>query len=406
LDAENLLTTVPTETCRAGGECPAVGRARPANIDASLAVFPAEEPEWSAVPTPKAENALDLFPTEASEEYALDTTDWRFLIADDPAPSPQLSDAMGGDTDDEFDDIELYILDPADLRKLWDRARVAVMVALATFMLPARIAEDHVSRRVVAPVQAPGAENVKSVRLDEQRTVVINDNRTEAPVVAPADPRPMFPARVATTGPRSSSLSEREEAESRSEGAGLGSSAPEPPTPMRTPTVTPPLVPRVDTPVAVHETRPHLETPPASPTAPAPIVAPVEPLVVKEDAAAVRAVLDRYQAAFSDLDARKAKAIWPSVDERALGRAFGQLQQQQIVLESCGVEVTGERAAAACGGRASYVPRVGNKAARVEARSWAFTLRKTGDSWIIEAIELSTGPSRLSPTASASPRPR
>jgi hypothetical protein len=106
------------------------------------------------------------------------------------------------------------------------------------------------------------------------------------------------------------------------------------------------------------------------------------------ETAAVRTVLNRYQRAFTDLDAGAAKSIWPSVDERALSRAFGQLERQQIVLDACNVEVVGQRAAAACGGRASYVPRVGSKTARIEARHWAFTLRKTGYGWIIETIEL------------------
>ena len=109
---------------------------------------------------------------------------------------------------------------------------------------------------------------------------------------------------------------------------------------------------------------------------------------MRSDTDDVRAVLDRYQTAFSHLDASKAKAIWPSVDEKALGRAFGQLKRQEVVLEGCDVMVAGQRAAAACRGQSSYVPRVGNKAARVEARRWAFTLRKIGENWIIEAVDL------------------
>jgi len=108
------------------------------------------------------------------------------------------------------------------------------------------------------------------------------------------------------------------------------------------------------------------------------------------ETAAVRTVLNRYQRAFSDLDAAAAKTIWPSVDERGLSRAFGQLQRQQLIFDACNVEVIGQRAEASCGGRASYVPRVGSKTARVEVRRWAFTLRKTGSGWIIETIELAS----------------
>jgi hypothetical protein len=107
------------------------------------------------------------------------------------------------------------------------------------------------------------------------------------------------------------------------------------------------------------------------------------------DTLAVRAVLDQYERAWNHLDAHAAKAIWPSVDEKALGRAFGQLERQQVMLDACDVAVIGGRAEASCAGRATYVPKIGHQTARVEPRQWAFTLRHTGDGWIIATIESS-----------------
>ena len=153
-----------------------------------------------------------------------------------------------------------------------------------------------------------------------------------------------------------------------------------------------PYAPPIDSPPPSPRTPPpaHAEVVPPVTVAPPPAVVPPEPAVVRNDTDDVRAVLGRYQTAFSHLDASQAKAIWPSVDEKALGRAFGQLERQEVVLQGCDVMVAGQRAAAACRGQSSYVPRVGNKAARVEARRWAFTLRKIGESWIIEAVDLAS----------------
>jgi len=96
--------------------------------------------------------------------------------------------------------------------------------------------------------------------------------------------------------------------------------------------------------------------------------------------------LDRYQNAFSALDANAAHAVWPSVDVKALARAFDQLETQTFDLEGCDISVSGARAEADCSGNARYVRKVGNRALRVEPRRWHFTLRQTNDQWIIDAV--------------------
>ncbi len=108
------------------------------------------------------------------------------------------------------------------------------------------------------------------------------------------------------------------------------------------------------------------------------------------DEPAVRAVLQQYGAAYTRLDARAARAVWPSVDVRALARAFDELESQEVVLGRCEVSVQGREARAACTGSARYVPRMGDRTPRVEPRHWTFQLEKTrDDGWRIASALIS-----------------
>ena len=128
-------------------------------------------------------------------------------------------------------------------------------------------------------------------------------------------------------------------------------------------------------------------TAPVAPAATAPSVASTSEPVLNVDTRAITGVLNRYQRAFSALDASAAHAVWPSVDAKALGRAFDQLDAQTIELQGCDITVAGARAEAACGGTARYVRKVGNKGARVEPRKWRFTLRQRDEEWVIDAVD-------------------
>ena len=64
------------------------------------------------------------------------------------------------------------------------------------------------------------------------------------------------------------------------------------------------------------------------PAAAAPIIA----AVVVDDAAQVRAVLQKYQNAYERLDAGMVHAVWPGVNEAALSRAFDGLESQALDL--------------------------------------------------------------------------
>jgi hypothetical protein len=96
----------------------------------------------------------------------------------------------------------------------------------------------------------------------------------------------------------------------------------------------------------------------------------------------VRAALSRYEAAYSTLNASAARAVWPTVDGNALGRAFDSLQAQQISLSNCTVLVTDQSARANCSGSATWTPKVGG-GTRTEPRQWTFDLEQSGDLWEI-----------------------
>jgi hypothetical protein len=97
----------------------------------------------------------------------------------------------------------------------------------------------------------------------------------------------------------------------------------------------------------------------------------------------VRRILGEYTRAFERLDVRAAKAVWPSLDDRALQRAFEQLDGQQLRFASCGVSITGPDANARCRGNATYRPKVGTRVLHLNEREWTFNLFRGEDGWQI-----------------------
>jgi hypothetical protein len=109
------------------------------------------------------------------------------------------------------------------------------------------------------------------------------------------------------------------------------------------------------------------------------ITAPVE----ADQQQLVRNLLQQYVTAFELLDVDAAQAVWPTVDEKALRRAFNQLQSQRVTFESCGITIAGSDANARCRGQATYHPRVGSRALHVPAREWTFQLARAKGGWQI-----------------------
>ena len=128
----------------------------------------------------------------------------------------------------------------------------------------------------------------------------------------------------------------------------------------------------------------------AAAAAPEPITSTAPSVVAADPAAEVRRLIVAYQAAFDRLDADAAARVFPSVDGRALARAFGDLRTQRLEFDRCEITVNeaGSAARAACVGRVAFVPKLGGNRPTTEARRWAFTLQKQSPGWRITAAEV------------------
>ena len=109
---------------------------------------------------------------------------------------------------------------------------------------------------------------------------------------------------------------------------------------------------------------------------------------LREDERGIYQALHQYERAYERLDVNAARAVWPSLNTRALARAFGGLKEQALEFSNCRVAMEPSEATAICGGSASYVPRVGRQATRTESREWTFHLRKIDRDWLIATAEV------------------
>jgi hypothetical protein len=212
---------------------------------------------------------------------------------------------------------------------------------------------------------------------------------TRKPLVSPrpsassvASGAPTSPA----TPPALTVIERREESRPPAPAVAASNPSPAPPSVSSVPAL--PAVSSAPTVPAVSSAVP-VSIPSPAPPPPAPVSAPsATPAAgLTAETRAVALALDRYQDAFSALDVNAAHAVWPSVDVRALAKAFGQLEEQTFDLEGCNITVAGAQAEADCAGNARYVRKVGNRALRVEPRRWQFKLRQTNDQWVIDTVD-------------------
>jgi hypothetical protein len=102
----------------------------------------------------------------------------------------------------------------------------------------------------------------------------------------------------------------------------------------------------------------------------------------------IRAVLSRYELAYSDLDVNAAAQIYPKVDKKALGRAFATLDSQQVRLSECQIQIAGGASARAiCNGTMMWTPKVGG-GLREQPRQWQFDLRRAEEGWRIGNVSV------------------
>jgi hypothetical protein len=97
----------------------------------------------------------------------------------------------------------------------------------------------------------------------------------------------------------------------------------------------------------------------------------------------VQRLLEDFTGAYGRLDVSATKAVWPTVDGKALKRAFDQLSSQHLTLQACGITISGSTANARCRGSATYQPRIGTRSVQVASREWTFDLSKQDTAWRI-----------------------
>ena len=106
------------------------------------------------------------------------------------------------------------------------------------------------------------------------------------------------------------------------------------------------------------------------------------------DERAINAALGEYAQGYSALDTAAVKRVWPGASEQALSNAFAQLTSQTFLFTGCNVDVRSPYAAATCLGAARYVRRGGNGDIVNVSHLWQFSLRKRGDTWLIESANM------------------
>jgi hypothetical protein len=114
------------------------------------------------------------------------------------------------------------------------------------------------------------------------------------------------------------------------------------------------------------------------------------PVPPRREEESILLVLHEYESAVGRKDPVAAKAVWPALDDRALARAFNDLQSHSLALEDCGVTVANSNAAARarCQGVATYLPKVGRRKPINASHEWTFNLSKTGGDWQIESAAI------------------
>jgi hypothetical protein len=161
--------------------------------------------------------------------------------------------------------------------------------------------------------------------------------------------------------------------------------------PSVTPTVTlpPPLdiAPKggVDVAAVASLAAPSAVAPPPPPAAAAAPI--VSPIVLEQNA--VLETLRGYTQAYEALDVKATAAVWPSVDRRALARAFSTLKSQQLELDDCKVTIADTNATTRCRGVVEYVRKIGGGEPRTGHQDLVFKMRKLGSDWYIDEVNAS-----------------
>jgi hypothetical protein len=111
---------------------------------------------------------------------------------------------------------------------------------------------------------------------------------------------------------------------------------------------------------------------------------------MSEDTRDVLQVLQQYRQAYERLDVKATQAVWPSVNGRALQRAFRDLDGQELRFAECKVvSVSGPTANAKCRGEVTYRQKIGSGVMHRPAQEWTFSLSRHENRWEIVRADMS-----------------
>jgi hypothetical protein len=276
------------------------------------------------------------------------------------------------------------------------RRRLAALLIASGMVLAATLAWTVAAMRTTAPL--PTALDLRG----EASSVPIEADRVSAPVEAETVPAVTTTPAAPTPAATAEAPPQRDEADEPVPTAGPPEAlpvvaAPPPVVPRRTPAAAVPA--SLEVPAAATLELPgapdRIAEPPVTPStaAPSTIAPPATPVSTVapprvDDTSAVRGVLDRYAAAYSDLDADAAHQVWPGVDRSTLARAFDGLASQRVTLGNCRINVTGETARATCSGSTTWAPKVGDTSPRTDRRNWSFDLARAAGDWRIRSARV------------------
>ena len=285
----------------------------------------------------------------------------------------------------------------------------AVSITIGYIVLLLSLLVIRLGRQHLFPADAP-ADTTPRVVSEPPAPPAGSPTRTEAPT-AVETPTRTEPPQNAAAAPAAATPTRPEKVEARSPRSKIDKPATHS---ASAPVTAPPLAPRAGTSGDARATRDVDRTdtaivpPPALPevsAAPGSVGAAVEAATLPRDASApavreiaprdrvyqkessaLAQVLGHYEQAYDRLDASSAAAVWPSVDARALSRAFARLQTQDLNFGNCTFSVSASDAAARCAGVLRYARRIGDTAPKIEEHVWTIEFARAGETWQITNI--------------------
>ena len=120
---------------------------------------------------------------------------------------------------------------------------------------------------------------------------------------------------------------------------------------------------------------------------PRPAMTPAEPADPRTRQ--VLRLLQRYETAYSRMDASAAVEVWPSADQEVLTRTFTAMREQRLRLHDCTISGAGAQASGTCRGTLRYRPRVGDHSTRLRYGTWRFAMEREDGRWLIRRVTIS-----------------